>query len=335
MKQGPGVIGASGLQVKPSATFTIDKAMKIRSFYSDASKGTGNLMKDISPNLNRQIASRLVRAANDDFEAMGQKVGGELGQSLQAANANYAGYSKSIDYVGNHVLSKMLGVPFEDAAFSGNMFYSTAGEKIAQRLIKMHPSEHRVLSETMKQHAPESVPVVRRFLLQNALDEGMKVPPSAGATPIPLSSNKFVNAIPDQKIMKNWFSNKENLDIRLTMDALIRWGDRSGANPSGTAAMNQFFQTVSALAHGGVRATITAAGPIMGLKRIASAMTTAEGREAIKTLTRTSGNTKALTAAANTLAVMWMNDYILYDSKNDQGIAQQSVQQPAQLPTLQ
>jgi hypothetical protein len=264
-------------------TVTVNEAQRTRSFYSKASAGTGNVFDDISPNLNRTLASRLARAADDDF-LLAEKLGnGPVHKALSEANRNYAAHSKSLEYVQTSVLGKMLGKDVADAALTGARGNTVAGEEVARKILTMHPSQAKTVSNILSQTAPHVLADTKAFVLRQALEKGMDIPGSAGANTIPLSYNKFIKALPkDDYLEAMRFSPNEIIDIKRTQNAMLRAGDRTGWNPSGTAPMNQIIDTLKAIAGLSVKSVVSAAGPIVGLNAVAKAMASRGGRSALR-----------------------------------------------------
>ena len=284
------IIDIAGRPIREAITeavepkISIDKAMKIRSVYSNAARGTGQLFKDIDNAQNRMLASRLINALEKDFAAAPTTMKGNIAEALNVANKNYKIFSQSIESVENSVLGKMLGREIHDSLISGQTINTIAPEKIVSRLLKMHPSELATSKAILQTKSPETWNNVRRFSVEKALNEAMDIPPTAGLNPIPLSSAKFIKALPKEAQARELFTPKELKELATINNALIRFGDRTGANFSNTAVMQEFLETITAVVSktGLLRLT----GRVIGLKTIANAMTTPEGRKAILTIAK-------------------------------------------------
>jgi hypothetical protein len=302
---------------------TIDDAMKNRRFWSSASRGAGNVFKDVAPNKNREIAARLTKAINADFEAAGN-IPGELGAALQKANNNYRAFSQSIEFVEKSPLGRMLGKELVDAAYSGEALTTMAAEKFAEKFVRMTPSELRVSKEILERHSPEALKSVKRYVLQRALEKGMDVAPSAGANAPRLNPGGFIKGLLNDRAMRTLYSPKEIKEISDVVQALRRWGDKFGYNFSGTASQ---LDLVGAI-HSAVTWSLHGVGAIgtkyaflrsvaksmnnpmggapiaaRGADWIADAMSSPEGRNAIKTVLTLPSKTKKFQQAAKYLAV--------------------------------
>lgn len=263
-------------------TVTVDEAMRTRRFYSKAAAGSGNVFDEVAPNLNRELAARLAKAADTDFQVDGN---GPVYDALKKANQDYAAHTRSIEYVQTSILGKLLGKDVADAAMSGGTGNTIAGETVAQKMLKMHPSEAETVSNILAQHAPNVLVDAKAFLIRDALGKGMDIKASAGANTIPLSYAKFIENLPKTEYLRAMrFSAKEIGDIRSTIDAMERAGDRTGYNQSQTAVISGFYNDLKSLASVSVRGGLSVIGQAAGLNKIADAMATTEGRAALRTI---------------------------------------------------
>jgi hypothetical protein len=268
-------------QIVPK-TVTVDEAMKTRRFYSKAAAGSGNVFDEVAPNLNRELASRLAKAADTDFQVNGN---GPVYDALKKANQDYAAHTQSIEYVQTSILGKLLGKDVADAAMSGGTGNTIAGETVAQKMLKMHPTEAETVSNILAQHAPNVLVDAKAYLIRDALAKGMDIKASAGANTIPLSYAKFIENLPKTDYLRAMrFSAKEIGDIKSTIDAMERAGDRTGYNQSQTAVISGFYNDLKSLASVSVRGGLSVAGQAAGLNKIADAMATPDGRAALRTI---------------------------------------------------
>ena len=296
---GKPVRGAVAETVEPK--ITIDKAMKIRSVYSDAARGTGQVFKDIDHAQNRMLASRLIKAVEKDFEVVPTTATGNISEAMNIANKNYKTYSQSLDAIENSVLGKMLGKDVNDAIITGQGWNTIAPEQIVNRLVKMHPSELKAAKAILQKTSPETWGNLKRYSVDRALTAAMDIPPAAGLNPIPLSSSKFIKALPKEAQARVLFDKRELSELKMINNALIRFGDRTGANFSNTAVMQEFLETLTAVASKTGLFRLT--GRVIGLKTIANAMTTTEGRRAVMTALRPGVSDKVAAAAVKTLLI--------------------------------
>jgi hypothetical protein len=303
------VLGPNGLPVEaavPGAPapvqVTIDQAMKQRSALSKATQGGINLFEDVQGAEQRAIAVRLLKAAEQDFAANGEKAGADLGQALTRANSRYRSFNQSLDFVAKSPLGRMLGEDLTNAAFGGQSLNTTAAEKFAQRFKTMTPSELKVSVSLLQAHAPQAVQSVRRYVLEDALNKGMQLAPSAGVSGPRLAPNKFVNALLPDENMARLFDKQSQKEIGDVVGAMRRWADVSGKNHSGTAANSEFLAYINGILDFSVRGAATLGGKAIGMRQIASAMENPRGRGALLEVLKAGPKTERAIAAAQILA---------------------------------
>lgn len=302
---------------------TINKAMRTRSFYEKAARGSANVFEDIAPDMQRSLASRLFRAINEDFDNAATTANGPLKEALTQANSNYKRASQSIQFLEKSALGKLIGEDLVDAAMSGAKVSTTSGEQIAEKLATMHPSVRRTSIQTLGRWNPQLAIDLRAQFLRDALDKGMAIAPSAkGSSQVPISFNKFLTALGSEKVgfQKNLesygFSASEIKDIKDTAAAMLRQGDRTGFNFSGTEVMRQNSEVAQAFGDAALSATtggatglvrniigktITFAGKRIGMNKIVDAMSSAEGRQALQTISNPKASPQAIIAAFTTI----------------------------------
>jgi hypothetical protein len=277
---------------------TVDKAMKIRSIYSKAASGTGDIFTDIDKGQSRMLAARMLHAIEKDFEIAPTAIKGvdaKVLDALKTANRNYRTYSQHIDAVQNSVLGKLLGKNTYDP-LSGQTINSIAPEKIVDRLINLYPSELQTAKNIIKGNSPITWNAIRRYSIEQALQKGMNIVPSAGMNPMPLSTSKFITNLPEKKALEVLFSPKEIQEINTIQKALARMGDRSISNTSNTAIVHDFL---SWLTPSGM---IKGAAKTVGLKTIANAMTTQSGRQALIGMIKERGEREGLSTASKAIS---------------------------------
>jgi hypothetical protein len=284
----------------------LDKAMKIRSVYSDAARGTGQLFKDIETGLQRRLATKLLKAVEKDFAAAPTTAKGDVAELLKTANTNYAKFSQSINAIENSVLGKMLGKEVDDAIIAGQSWNTIPPEKIVDKVLRLKPSELKVAKSLLQRSSPSAWDNLRRYSVQRALDIGREIPPSAGLNPIPLSTSKFIKSLPKDEQLQLLLKPKELKELKTINNALIRFGDRTGANTSNTAVWQEFLKTIAAIAT--KVGVVTEAAKRISLNTIANAMTTPEGRKAILQLSKPKVSDKIAENAIKTLAIYTQNE---------------------------
>lgn len=306
---------ASTAPTTEAATNPINDAMRSRRFYGAASRGSANVFEDIAPDLNRMIGGRLFRAINDDFDGAATNADGALRKALDTANTNYRKASQSIEFLEKSTLGKLVGEDIADAALSGARMSTTPGEAVINKLMASHPSSRKTAVEILQRWNPELAKDVRSFVLRDALDKGMSLPPSQrGASQVPISFNRFVSALQGDKVsfhkqLESYgFAPKEIKDVMDTVQAMVRAGDRTGYNFSGTNVQKENLEMAGAMgqaAMGNIKGAATKmlaiGGKMFGLNKIADAMATREGREALRTVASPKATPQAVFAAMSTL----------------------------------
>lgn len=294
---------------------TIDDAMRSRSFYGKAARGGANVFDDIAPDLNRNIASRLFGAITRDFDSSAEVSSGALKEAFSRANQNYKQFSQSLEYIQKSTLGKLVGDDLVDAAISGARITTKSGEEILRKVMGADPSIRQQVMTDLGRFNPELTKEIRANVLRDALEKGMSIPPSAkGAGQVPISFNKFITAIGGEKgsfetqLKSYGFNSKEIVDIKDTVAAMMRSGDRTGYNFSNTNVQNQAMEFAGAMgdaAMGNVRGAISKVvsigGKFIGAKKFADAMASAEGRAALRTVANPKASPQAIAAAFATL----------------------------------
>lgn len=226
---------------------TVSDAMKTRAAWGKAARRTGNIFSDIDPNANQMLARRLFGAINKDFDAASTD-NTPIAKALKDANQNYAKASKSIEFIDQSALGKLLGKDVTDAAFSNETFSTKAPEAIAKRYLTMQPSQATQVTTILREHAPQVLQDAKSFVLRNGLEQAANTAPGASG----ISFAKFRTQIDkvQPKLEEMGFTKKEIKDIKDVTDTMSRAGDRTGSNPSGTTAAGHMLGTAAiALAH--------------------------------------------------------------------------------------
>ncbi|MGQ7939118.1 hypothetical protein [Paraburkholderia sp. D1E] len=256
-------------------TATVSDAMKTRSAWGKAARRTGNIFSDIDPNANQMLARRLFGAINKDFDAA-STADTPIAKALKDANQNYAKASKSIEFIDQSALGKLLGKDVTDAAFSNETFSTKAPEAIAKRYLTMQPSQSAQVTAILREHAPQVLQDAKSFVLRNGLEQASNSGPGASGISFAKFRREMDKVAP--KLGEMGFTTKEIKDIKDVTDTMARAGDRTGANPSGTTAAGHMLGTAAiALAH-----PAAAAASVITPYVVSKALLTEPGRELLR-----------------------------------------------------
>ncbi len=288
----------------------IDDAMRTRRAYGKAARGQTNIFDQVSRNEDRTLSARLFGAINKDFDEAGGG-GSPISDALKKANANYKAYTDSINFMEKSALGRLIGDDLADAAFTGMTANTIPGEKIADRIMKLTPSEVGAATTILKQVNPQLVQDMKGWVVSKALTAALEVSPSQKNT-LPISYSKFASqfmgtAKEDQLKAMGWTA-KELDDVEKTVRVFLRAGERPGFNYSGTAPMQEAMNAAGVIgtaATGGIggiaKATISIGGKVFGLNQIAKAMTSDTGRAMVRTISTPSATPQAIAFAATWL----------------------------------
>jgi hypothetical protein len=260
----------------PSArAATVSDAMKTRTAWGKAARRTGNIFEDIDPNANQVLAKRLFSAINRDFDAASSD-NTPIAKALREANTNYAKASKSIEFIEQSALGKLLGKDVTDAAFTGETFSTKAPELIAKRYLTMQPSQAAQVTSILREHAPGVLQDAKAYALRNALESSRSDLPGAPE----MSFTKFRREIDriEPKLSDMGFTSAEIRDIKDVTDTMTRAGDRVGANWSGTTAAAHMLGTGAAMFASPMSAAASIITPYVASK----ALLTEQGRDLLK-----------------------------------------------------
>ena len=206
------------LDVVPEAAVkqTVKNAVGDRSFYGNASKGTGNVFKDIDKNLNKVIAGRLHKAITKDL--IGAEYLGDVGTALKKANDNYIDNSKTIDAIQASPLGKILGREYEDVmgAIDAGTFNSLSGENALKKIVKLSNSEKQMVMNSLDKLNPNAANSLRGFVIEDAM-AASKYPassPRAGE----LSFDKFISNINKADLGAYGFTSADSKQIKRIVD---------------------------------------------------------------------------------------------------------------------
>jgi hypothetical protein len=126
--------------------------------------------------------------------------------------------------------------------------------------------------------------------LEDALEVGQNAAPSEGARTISIRGNAFVNALArtpkDQARLRSMYTGKEMREMEDAFQVIRRWGDKAGANFSGTAGATEALGFMNGLKDVALKGSASAAGQVLGVRAVARIMNDQGGRAALLQLRR-------------------------------------------------
>lgn len=287
--------------VTPSAPANVsaNQINRLLQIYGNAAKGTGQIFNDIDKGQQRMIAGRLFGALQRDLDEAADSMGEEsVAAALKKARDNYKSNSQGLGKLEQTVLGRMLDSETPPAP-----------EAIAKKFMTMYPTEIKAVVSILNDANPETVSSIKRYMLEEVMDKAKAAPSQKAGPGISFSGNKFNTALnQNYERLKSVLSPGEINQVRQVSRYLERVVDRAGMQGSQTGpfmlmwdAMKSGF-TVNPV--GMVRTGVTFLAP----RHIAKAMTTAEGRNALMTLTKTQKQTKGTVAAISYLTTLIATD---------------------------
>lgn len=274
---------AAANQTAP-AQGNLDKLMQLRSYLS---KVAGGQAKISGENQDRMIAAKLLGTIDDDIEAAGDTIGGDLGGALKRANARYRESSQQIESIKMSPIGKLLGEDVAGAMQAGQ-FNTLAPEKVAERIYGMKGSEIRTIRGLLEVDQPQAWAAIKAGYLQNAMEKASRSAASEGANTNAFVPTKLVGELTagDAGKLKAMFDPAELSQINNIIGVGRRLGDKTGYNFSGTAPMGEALGVMNQLGEGAKQGLTMAAAkavgsaitPILGTRALARAMTNAQGR---------------------------------------------------------
>lgn len=263
--------------------FTASQMQRLLEIYGKASRGTGQLFRDIDKGQQRLIARKVFGALQRDLDEAVETGAGGAASALRTARDNWRLNSQPLNELEENVLGRIFGGKFDPAP-----------EKIIKKFSSMAPSEVKAAMEVLD---PVTSQLVKREFLSEGVDKAVN---TAGGNFSPRLFNSWFNK--NKNILKTMMTPDEFRQSQITFHALQKVAQRGGVDGSQTAkwfmawdvAKNLFtFNPVSIMSTG-----IQAIAP----RTVAKAMTTQPGRNAV---------VKVITAKKPTQAVIKAASYLM------------------------
>lgn len=314
----------SSLQESGEA-LTADQTNRLLQIYTSAQRGTGTLFRDMDKAQSRLVAGRLKDALIRDLDEAAEAGESEVVQALKLARDRYRVNTEAINELGDSVLARAIG--------SG----TRAPEAIAEKFLRMRPSEIRASMRLLDQISPDAASAVRRSYLDAAIVNARDlVPTRTQARAVRFSAAKFLKAMPDaDTLLAAGYTKAELAEIESTVKILERiafkalegsptapiglaWDSLTGvfqvATVGGAAAATTFAftgsvgQAATAGAAAGLVAGARAGFRAFAARKIARAISTPEGRQALRTLSETGPMTRKGLQAMATISALTGTD---------------------------
>ena len=272
------------------AMITADQAQRLLQLYTRAAAGKATLLQDVDAGQQKWIARTILDAIQGDLDAASASGAGPIVDLLRVARDNYRKNSGFIKELGESVLGRMLG---------GRVPPSPEG--IARRIAGMAPSEIRTTLGILGKQDPSAVTAVQRNILERAViaakDNVLPIRVPTTNQSVRFSAKKFLAALPDQAVLDEILGGKPmvSMEIKGIADGLERIANTGLQGESPTAPLLFAWDiakgafTLNIVGYAGLAAQIVAP------RQIAQAMTTQQGRQALRTLIENRGLTGPVT----------------------------------------
>lgn len=260
----------------------LDKLLLLRQHLSKVSGGQAKISGD---NQDRMLAARMLKAIDDDLEQNAAQMPGDVGALLKKANGNYRAMSQQIESVKEGPLKGLLGEDMAGALQSGQ-FNSMAPEKVMDRLGKMKPTELGVVRGILEKEQPEAWAVMKRGLLEDAIEKAKAFPASEGADTAVLRPSMLVKNVGDAKRLEAVFEPAELSQINAALGVARRLSDKTGYNFSGTSGQNEVLSLMNRVTDLSMKGAASLGGAALGSRSLARLMNDSNGRAALLELQR-------------------------------------------------
>lgn len=275
---------------------TGQQLQRLMQVYSNTARNKGQVFKDIDRSQQRLIAGRVLSALERDLDGAvntSGQAGDFLATSLRTARDNYRNNSQFIDELRNTVLGRMFNSPIKPSP-----------EAVADKMRTMRPSEITQTIRILQSQDPEMANGIARHVMEKALEKATvtRTMRASDGSGVKFSPDRFLTHLPNDETVRAVLAHQPNAikEVRAITEALERIADQGAAAGQSPTAPLMFaldvargFMTTSPgdFAMAGVR--------VMAPRHIAKAMTTPQGRSALRQVVRNRG----LTGPVNQRAV--------------------------------
>ena len=271
--------------------FTANQMQRLLHLYGKASKGTGELFKDIDKGQQRLIAGRLFRALKNDLDFAADSAEGPAAQALRVARNNYNINSAPLTDLEENVLGRIFGGRLDPAP-----------ERVVEKFATMRPSE---INAAMNILDADTAQMVKREYLSVGVEKALM---GRNGKFSPATFNTWFQK--NSKNLQAMLTQAEFRQTRSTYQVLQKVAQRGGVDGSQTAkwlmawdvAKNMFTINPISIASRGVQ--------MIAPRTIAKAMTTADGRRAVLTVAAAKTPSRAVIKASALLSSLGATDAV-------------------------
>lgn len=226
------ILDASGKPMERSPTpqykkITVSDLQNGLNGYGEEAKSSGGLSGALKTASDRRFARASKQAFEADLDAAADSGQGEGGTALKNARDNYRAMSGKIGDIQQTALGKIVGTAERNS--KGELVINP--EKMADRFLKMEPTQIKATMKFLDQEHPDVARMARRYTLESAYRKAAEGAGQRGAGMTKnLGMSEFVKALPDDEklnaLLGDTQAAKDVKDVASAMNRLIDYGAR-------------------------------------------------------------------------------------------------------------
>lgn len=226
------ILDASGRPIErpPTAQYkkiTVNDLQNGLQGSGEAAKSPGSITGGLKTASDRRFDKALKGAYESDLDAAADSGTGEGAAALKTARDNWRAHSAKIGDIQQTALGKVVGSAERNS--KGELVINP--EKMAERFLKMEPTQIKATMKFLDQEHPDVARMARRYTLEAAY---RKAAEGAGQRGAGMTKNlgmaEFVKALPDDAklnaLMGDSTAAKDVKDVAAAMNRLIDYGAR-------------------------------------------------------------------------------------------------------------
>lgn len=277
---------------------TLKEARDDQSFYSKASQGKRQILKDTSRDMNRDFAIQMRGAIEKDLDAA--QGPGQLGRAIREANDQWKADSLEIAKLEGSVVGKLLGKEFKSADESASAvadFYAMSPDKVFDIVKKADSSTLKTAFQILGRNNPKLSRNWAASLMNDAFVKAGDKSKMSDPTAI-MSTDVFRKEMAKIKPEK-WdalgVSKEHQKTIDQLLDEMARITDVSKAAKAGRSDIMQVQRLTGQAVSGGMVDKVLRFLPTLGAKKTAALMTDPQALKALKDLLNPTATQKQAT----------------------------------------